>query len=134
MQLVFCQKKKICGLLVLKQSKRRVHPLLKKILDPPLCESSTCPQVKLEFQCLFSLESWIFYHTLKTFFFPDREQKRHNFNGEKKNKQTQEKTKQNKTFDNNCPQSKAKTNNVSLGSEEKLSLLTLLIYKKPSQI
>ena len=33
-QLVFCQKK--CGLLVLKQSKRRVHPLLKKILDPPL--------------------------------------------------------------------------------------------------
>ena len=55
-------------------------------------------------------------------FFPDREQKRHNFNGEKKNKQTQEKTKQNKTFDNNCPQSKAKTNNVSLGSEEKLSL------------
>ena len=34
-QLVFCQKK-LCGLLVLKQSKRRVHPLLKKILDPPL--------------------------------------------------------------------------------------------------
>ena len=29
------QKKK-SGLLVLKQSKRRVHPLLKKILDPPL--------------------------------------------------------------------------------------------------
>ena len=28
--------KKLCGLLVLKQSKRRVHPLLKKILDPPL--------------------------------------------------------------------------------------------------
>ena len=28
-QLVFC-KKKICGLLVLKQSKRRLHPLLKK--------------------------------------------------------------------------------------------------------
>ena len=28
--------KKICGLLVLKYSKRRVHPLLKKILDPPL--------------------------------------------------------------------------------------------------
>ena len=27
---------KICGLLVLKKSKRRVHPLLKKILDPPL--------------------------------------------------------------------------------------------------
>ena len=52
----------------------------------------------------------------------------------RKNKQTQEKTKQNKTFDNNCPQSKAKTNNVSLGSEEKLYLLTLLIYKKPSQL
>ena len=30
------QKKKNCGLLVLKYSKRRVHPLLKKILDPPL--------------------------------------------------------------------------------------------------
>ena len=30
-QLVFCQKKKLCGLLVLKYSKRRVHPLLKKI-------------------------------------------------------------------------------------------------------
>ena len=29
-QLVFCEKKKLCGLLVLKQSKRRVHPLLKK--------------------------------------------------------------------------------------------------------
>ena len=29
-------KKKLCGLLVLKLSKRRVHPLLKKILDPPL--------------------------------------------------------------------------------------------------
>ena len=29
-------KKKLCGLLVLKWSKRRVHPLLKKILDPPL--------------------------------------------------------------------------------------------------
>ena len=27
---------KLCGLLVLKQNKRRVHPLLKKILDPPL--------------------------------------------------------------------------------------------------
>ena len=35
-QLVFCQKKKLCGLLVLEQSKRRVHPILKKILDPPL--------------------------------------------------------------------------------------------------
>ena len=33
-QLVFC-KKKLCGLLVLKKIKRRVHPLLKKILDPP---------------------------------------------------------------------------------------------------
>ena len=31
-QLVFCpKKKKLCGLLVLKYSKRRVHPLLKKI-------------------------------------------------------------------------------------------------------
>ena len=29
-RLVFCQKKKLCGLLVLNQSKRRVHPLLKK--------------------------------------------------------------------------------------------------------
>ena len=30
-QLVFCKKRnKLCGLLVLKQSKRRVHPLLKK--------------------------------------------------------------------------------------------------------
>ena len=37
-QLVFC-KKKLCGLLVLKQSKRRVYPLLKKILDPPLQQS-----------------------------------------------------------------------------------------------
>ena len=35
-QLVFCKKKKLCGLLVLKKSKRRVHPLLNKILDPPL--------------------------------------------------------------------------------------------------
>ena len=35
-QLVFCQKKKLCGLLVLKKSKRRVHPVLKKILDLPL--------------------------------------------------------------------------------------------------
>ena len=39
-QLVFCEKKKpLCGLLVLKSSKRRVHPLLKKILDPPLPSS-----------------------------------------------------------------------------------------------
>ena len=30
------QTKKLCGLLVLKYSKRRVHPLLKKILDLPL--------------------------------------------------------------------------------------------------
>ena len=30
------KKKKPRGLLVLKKSKRRVHPLLKKILDPPL--------------------------------------------------------------------------------------------------
>ena len=37
-QLVFCEKKKLCGLLVLKNSKRRVHPLLKQILDPPLHE------------------------------------------------------------------------------------------------
>ena len=35
-QLVFCQKKTLCGLLLLKKSKRRVHPLLNKILDPPL--------------------------------------------------------------------------------------------------
>ena len=35
-QLVFCKKKKLCGLLVLKYSKRQVHPLLKKMLDPPL--------------------------------------------------------------------------------------------------
>ena len=34
-QLVFCKKKKLCGLLVLKWSKRRVHPVLKEILDPP---------------------------------------------------------------------------------------------------
>ena len=32
----FLQKKKLCGLLVLKKSKKRVHPLLNKILDPPL--------------------------------------------------------------------------------------------------
>ena len=32
----FLPKKKLCGLLVLTSSKRRVHPLLKKILDPPL--------------------------------------------------------------------------------------------------
>ena len=37
-QLVFCKKKKLCGLLVLKQSKRRVHPPLKKILDLPLAK------------------------------------------------------------------------------------------------
>ena len=35
-QLVLCKKKKLFGLLVLKLGKRRVHPLLKKILDPPL--------------------------------------------------------------------------------------------------
>ena len=35
-ELVFCKKRKLCGLLVLKQSKRRVHPFLKKILNPPL--------------------------------------------------------------------------------------------------
>ena len=35
-ELVFCKKRKPCGLLVLKQSKRRVQPLLKKILNPPL--------------------------------------------------------------------------------------------------
>ena len=34
-QLVFCKKTKLCGLLVLK---RRVRPLLKKILDPPLVQ------------------------------------------------------------------------------------------------
>ena len=33
---VLPKKKKLCGLLVLTLSKRRVHPLLKKILDPPL--------------------------------------------------------------------------------------------------
>ena len=38
-QLVFCEKK-LCGLLVLKKSKRRVHPLLKKILDPPLSNAN----------------------------------------------------------------------------------------------
>ena len=32
--------KKLCGLLVLKYSKRRVHPFLKKILDPPLYSMS----------------------------------------------------------------------------------------------
>ena len=36
MTCVFCKKKKLCGLLVLKYSKRQVHPLLKKMLDPPL--------------------------------------------------------------------------------------------------
>ena len=30
------KQKKLCGLLVLKYRKRRVHPLLKKMLDPPL--------------------------------------------------------------------------------------------------
>ena len=30
------KKEKLCGLLVLKQGKSRVHPLLKQILDPPL--------------------------------------------------------------------------------------------------
>ena len=37
-QLASCgkKKKKLCGLLVLKWRKRRVHPLLKKNLDPPL--------------------------------------------------------------------------------------------------
>ena len=44
-QLVFC-KNKLCGLLVLKLSKRRVHPLLKKILDPPLLSYITIPQNK----------------------------------------------------------------------------------------
>ena len=33
------QKKKLCGLLVLKYSKRRMHPLLRKILDPPQVNS-----------------------------------------------------------------------------------------------
>ena len=32
------KKKKLYGLLVLKKSKRPVHPLLKQILDPPLHE------------------------------------------------------------------------------------------------
>ena len=73
-------------------------------------------------------------HPQNAFFFLT-ESKIHTTSTERrKNKQRQEKTKQNKTFDNNCPQSKAKTNNVSLGSEEKLYLLTLLIYKKPSQL
>ena len=40
-QLVFCKKKKLCGLLVLKG---RVNPFLKKILDPPL---PVCRQQKL---------------------------------------------------------------------------------------
>ena len=39
-QLVFCKKKKLCGLLVLKKSNRRVHPLLKKILDQPLLSNT----------------------------------------------------------------------------------------------
>ena len=34
-QLAFCKKKKLCGLLVLKQSKRRVQPLLQKSLIRP---------------------------------------------------------------------------------------------------
>ena len=42
-QLVFFKKKKLCGLLVLKSSKRRVQPLLKKILDPPLYNSVIVP-------------------------------------------------------------------------------------------
>ena len=36
-QLVFCQKKKTMWFIGVEvESKRRVHPLLKKILDPPL--------------------------------------------------------------------------------------------------
>ena len=78
------------------------------------------------------------FSTLKTFYFflflfLTESKKGTTSTERRKNKQTQEKTKQNKTFDNhdnNCSQSTAKTNNVSLESEEKLSLLTLLIYKK----
>ena len=44
-QLVFCKKKKNCGLLVLKESKRRVQPLLEKILDPPM-NPKLCIEVK----------------------------------------------------------------------------------------
>ena len=47
-QLVFCPPKKLCGLLVLKQSKRRVHPLLKKILDPPLLSGSESVTVYIQ--------------------------------------------------------------------------------------
>ena len=38
------KKKSLCGLLVLKSSKRRVHPLLKKILDPPLSKYKQFPR------------------------------------------------------------------------------------------
>jgi len=54
-QLVFCKKKKLCGLLVLKQSKRRVHPLLTKNLDPPLVK------VGLRELANFPLFFWVFY-------------------------------------------------------------------------
>ena len=35
-QLVFCKKQKTVWFIGIEASKRRVHPLLKKILDPPL--------------------------------------------------------------------------------------------------
>ena len=61
-QLVFCKKKKKpCGLLVLKYSKRRVHPLLKKILDPPLhalmfvrLKKETDPDLLIFFQDIYA--------------------------------------------------------------------------------
>ena len=61
-QLVFC-KKKLCGLMVLKQSKRRAHPLLKKILDPSLrskrFQSSYCAKIRASF-LFFLLSSQLF--------------------------------------------------------------------------
>ena len=63
------QKKKLSGLLVLKESKRRVHPLLKKILDPPLETLSNSEHMfglssntKSLDPCLFS----VFYGTQPT--------------------------------------------------------------------
>ena len=90
-------------------------------------------QARISIFVVFRVLDFLLYPQ-NVFFFLTESKKDTTSRERRKNKQTQEKTKQNKTFDNNCPQSKAKTNNVSLGSEEKLYLLTLLIYKKPSQL
>ena len=59
------KKKKLCGLLVLKYSKRWVHPLLKKILDPPLSCHLDCHRKYFFHYFVFSL---FHYFDVKTIF------------------------------------------------------------------